>query len=67
MKALKGKVKAEETSVAVESDEGYVFSVSQNSEKTDWLLDSGCSFHMCSLKEYFSSYKKCKGGTVRMA
>jgi len=32
----------------------------------DWFLDSGCSFHVCSRKEWFASFKAKKGGIARL-
>jgi len=29
-----------------------------------WLLDSGCTYHMCPRKESFSIYKPFEGGTT---
>ena len=34
---------------------------------SDWILDSGCSYHMCAVKEQFDSYRIGDGGTIRMA
>lgn len=31
-----------------------------------WILDSGCSYHMCPNKEWFDTFKPHKGGTVLM-
>ena len=31
-----------------------------------WLLDSGCIFHMCPKREWFSTYKPYDGGSVLM-
>lgn len=32
----------------------------------DWVLDSGCSFHMTLMKEWFLGYKETDGGIVVM-
>ena len=39
-------------------------SVSQTSE---WILDSGCSYHMCPNKEMFLDFKEFNGGVVYMS
>ena len=48
--------------------EGYesvdVLCVSEAPVKPDWVLDSGCSFHMCPIMEQFSYYEKIDGGQV---
>ncbi|KAK8926344.1 hypothetical protein KSP39_PZI018272 [Platanthera zijinensis] len=31
-----------------------------------WIMDTGCSFHMCPNIEWFSSIRHCGGGRVRM-
>ena len=31
-----------------------------------WLLDSGCTYHMCPKKEWVSTYKPYDGGSVLM-
>ena len=49
-------------------DGGDVFlATAESSGKSDWILDSGCSFYMCSLKERFDTYKSYEKGTVNMA
>ncbi|KAL6338672.1 hypothetical protein AAG906_021489 [Vitis piasezkii] len=30
----------------------------------DWILDSGCSFHMCPIKAWFEDFKEADGGHV---
>lgn len=34
--------------------------------KGNWVLDSGCSFHMCPYKHLFTKYETCDGGIVVM-
>lgn len=49
-------------------DEGDVFlATTESPEKSDWILDSGCSFHMCSVREQFIAYQPCEKGIVNMA
>src|SRR3954467_4263517 len=31
-----------------------------------WLLDSACTYHVCSRREWFYTYQSCDGGTVLM-
>ena len=31
-----------------------------------WLLDAGCTYHMCPKREWFSTYKHYNGGSVLM-
>jgi len=31
-----------------------------------WVLDSGCSYHMCPRKEYFETWALKEGGVVRL-
>ena len=31
---------------------------------TEWILDSGCSFHMCPNKEFFKTFESIDGGKV---
>ena len=31
-----------------------------------WLLDSGCTYHMCPKREWFSTYKPYDGSSVLM-
>ena len=32
----------------------------------EWILDSGCTYHMCPNKGWFSSLKKLDGGVIFM-
>ena len=31
-----------------------------------WLLDLGCTYHMCSKREWFNTYKPYNGGSIMM-
>ena len=33
-------------------------------ESDEWIMDSGCPYHMCSNREWFSSIKMLDGGLV---
>ena len=67
----KGVDKAsEEASVADSSDgdDGDVLSISsgKNQPSDSWILDSGCSYHMCPHKDWFDTYQPYNGGSVLM-
>ncbi|XP_010247486.1 PREDICTED: flavonoid 3',5'-hydroxylase 2-like [Nelumbo nucifera] len=34
--------------------------------KDEWILDSGCFYHMCPNKDWFSTYESINGGVVLM-
>ena len=36
----------------------------ENIQKGKWLLDSGCTFHMCLVKTYCTEYQEIDGGRV---
>ena len=41
-----------------------VLVVSSEAYDEEWIMDSGCSFHMCPKKEMFSVFKEVSGGIV---
>ena len=43
-----------------------MLSISTEKHNEEWILDSGCSFHMTPNMEWFSSYKEIDGGNVLM-
>ena len=51
-------------------DEGYdsagVLLVTGTQTNGKWVLDSGCTYHMCPDKNLFSSYRVFNGGEVMM-
>ncbi|KAG8499139.1 hypothetical protein CXB51_005544 [Gossypium anomalum] len=48
-------------------DDFLLVSTSDNIKLTsEWILDSGCSFHMCPNREWFSTYSLVEGGVVRV-
>ncbi|KAH9752684.1 hypothetical protein KPL71_014795 [Citrus sinensis] len=53
-----------------DSDEGYdsagVLVASNMQTEGKWVLDSGCTYHMCPHKNLFSSYQPFEGGKVLM-
>lgn len=32
--------------------------ISENSPKENWVIDSGCSYHMTSRRDWFSEFKR---------
>ncbi|KAH9648835.1 hypothetical protein KPL70_025759 [Citrus sinensis] len=64
--------KTGDAAVASESQEydGYdsagVLLVTDDQTKGNWVLDSGCSFHMCPNKNLFLNYEAYDGGVVVM-
>ncbi|KAH9650990.1 hypothetical protein KPL70_026576 [Citrus sinensis] len=53
-----------------EESDGYdsagVLIATDAQTKGNWVLDSGCSFHMCPNKILFTNYETCDGGIVVM-
>ncbi|KAG8500910.1 hypothetical protein CXB51_002999 [Gossypium anomalum] len=48
-------------------DDFLLVSTNDNSKLTsEWILDLGCSFHMCPNREWFSTYSSVEGEVVRM-
>ena len=71
----KGKEKEDESdSTAVASDGDVVVILSADhdtcltasSQDTDWVIDSGASFHATPRRDFFTSYKSGDYGTVKM-
>ena len=46
--------------------EGSVYTGSHSEEWKEWILDSGCTYHMCPIKEWFHDYTSVSGGNVVM-
>ena len=57
-----------EVSVATDENVGNIFSAidDRTRSKNEWILDSGCSYHMCPNRDLFSTYESCNGGIVLM-
>ena len=36
------------------------------SHSDEWILDSGCTYHMCPIKEWFFNFEEIDGGVVYM-
>ena len=48
-------VTADDDALLIQEDKG---------SKEEWVIDSGCSHHICDRREWFSSYKECEGNMV---
>ncbi|XP_062112501.1 uncharacterized protein LOC133823667 [Humulus lupulus] len=48
------------------SSEGELFSISEKSDIKEWILDSGCTYHMYPNLDLFFYYKETDGGKVLM-
>ncbi|CAL5356282.1 unnamed protein product [Camellia sinensis] len=57
------------TAVAVHSsdDEEVMLTVSSELKTPGWILDSGCTFHICADRKLFSTYRRVSGSIIRMA
>ena len=54
-----------EASIVENSDGGEALMITSNDEKRmAWVLDSACSFHICSHREWFSDYSHVHDGDV---
>ena len=50
-----------------DNEEDSAFTVSSSENHSDrWILDSGCSYHMCPNRQWFSSFQELDGGVVLM-
>ena len=50
-----------------DSDDGGILVATHGYKDGDeWILDSGCSFHMIPDKTFFGTYKSIDGGNVTM-
>ncbi|GKV16510.1 hypothetical protein SLEP1_g27143 [Rubroshorea leprosula] len=50
--------------LVIRDDGDCVLSVSTNSSGEEWILDSGCSFHVCPRRDWFETYKPATGTVV---
>ena len=47
---------------------GDIFlATTESPRRSNWILDSSCSFHMCSIRKHFAIYQTCNRGAVKMA
>lgn len=53
------KVKLADAAVGESSNdvEDFMLTISSGEEKLDWIMDSGCSYHICANKNYFATYQ----------
>ncbi|CAL2226790.1 unnamed protein product [Prunus armeniaca] len=49
-----------------ESDMELLSVTSGSKAFTNWILDTGCTFHMCAVREWFDTYKEVSSGEVLM-
>ncbi|KAH9745502.1 hypothetical protein KPL70_004095 [Citrus sinensis] len=67
---LKNKNKERNGDAATVEEEGYesagVCVATKDLQRGKWILDSGCTFHMCPFKTYFSDYHNLDGGKIMM-
>ncbi|RVW21953.1 Retrovirus-related Pol polyprotein from transposon TNT 1-94 [Vitis vinifera] len=45
-------------------DSAEVLNVAEVDSGKEWILDSGCSFHICPIKAWFEDFKEADGGYV---
>ena len=57
-----------EASVAADENEGIIFVATEDKVRSnkEWILDSGCSYHMSPDRECFATYESFDGGVVLM-
>ncbi|WVZ14807.1 hypothetical protein V8G54_012373 [Vigna mungo] len=65
----KGKAgRPQETADVAEASEGYesaeVLVASSEDPQRSWVMDSGCSYHMCPVKEFFENLDQKEHGNV---
>ena len=67
-KFVEKTIESAEVSVAIDENVGNIFSAidDRTRSKNEWILDSGCSYHMCPNRDLFSTYESCNGGIVLM-
>ncbi|CAL8989939.1 unnamed protein product, partial [Prunus brigantina] len=69
---LKNKEKEKagsEANVAKSGGEDFEFALASSfadDHSKEWMLDSGCTYHMCPIREWFSSFEELDGGVVLM-
>ena len=67
-KFVEKTIESAEASVASDENFGNIFFATDDrtKSKNEWILDSGCSYHMCPNRDLFSTYESCNGGIVLM-
>ncbi|KAM2004372.1 hypothetical protein ACFX15_027830 [Malus domestica] len=69
---LKNKEKEKagsEANIAKSGDDDFEFALASSyadGHSNEWILDSGCTYHMCPIREWFSNFKELDGGVVLM-
>lgn len=53
--------------IVYDSDALLVTTAGTEIGRKDWVLDSGCSAHMCADRKSFTEYQACDEGSARMA
>ena len=63
---LKNKSKERNGDATTVEEEGYEYAgvcvATEDLQRGKWILDYGCTFHMCPFKTYFSKYHDLDGG-----
>ncbi|KAF7147414.1 hypothetical protein RHSIM_Rhsim03G0207400 [Rhododendron simsii] len=58
---------ASSASSLVVADDGDLLTISEGintSSRDEWILDSGCTMHVCSKKEFFDTFQEKDGGSL---
>ncbi|CAB4307464.1 unnamed protein product [Prunus armeniaca] len=69
---LKNKEKEKagsKANIAKYGDDDFEFALASSfadGHSKEWILDSGCTYHMCPIREWFSSFEELDGGVVLM-
>ena len=62
----KGKANVVECKSNVESDISLIVSLSASSYPNEWILDSGCTYHMCPIRDWFFEFQELGGEVIYM-
>ena len=67
-KFVERNTESAEASIAADENDGTIFCATENNFRSnnEWILDSGCSYHMCPNRDWFSTYESTEGGVVLM-
>ena len=65
LKELK-KIREKGSASLVETVDDALLVQEDKGSKEEWILDSGCSHHICARREWFSSYKDCEGKMIAL-
>jgi len=61
-----GKKETNSAKVAVFEADVFIVCLSGTQYSNEWILDSGCSYHMTPNKEWFEIYEPLNGGSILM-